>query len=49
MDVTTVESFEAQAEIALSRGAIPAGYTRVFDARKVMTDLGPTIVLPKRP
>jgi hypothetical protein len=49
MDVTTVESFEAQAEIALGRGAIPAGNTRVFDARKVMADLGPTIVLPKRP
>jgi hypothetical protein len=48
-DITTIESFEAQAEILLGRGAIPAGNNRSFDARKVMADLGPSIVLPKRP
>lgn len=48
MDMTTVESFEAQADIVLNKGPVPPGQQRVFDARRVMADLGPTIVLPKR-
>lgn len=46
-DLRTVESFEAQAEIMLRRGAIPADEQRAFDARKVIADLGPTIERPK--
>jgi hypothetical protein len=45
--VRTVESFEAQAEILLRRGAVPAGAQRGFDARKVIADLGPAIERPK--
>ena len=48
MNVQTVESFEAEAEIMLHRGPLPAGDPRAFDARAVMARLGPTIVLPKR-
>ena len=44
VDVTTVESFEAEAEIMLRRGAMPTGETRAWDARKVLTDLEPTVV-----
>lgn len=45
VDVRTVESFEAEAEIVLKKGP-PAG-EGAFDARRVMADLGPTLVLPK--
>jgi hypothetical protein len=48
-DLRSVESFEAQAEIMLRRGAIPADEQRAFDARKVIADLGPTIERPKAP
>lgn len=47
-DVTKVESFEATAEIVLHRGAEPVGEERGFDARSVIANLGPTIVLPAR-
>jgi hypothetical protein len=47
VDIRRVESFEAEAEIAMRRGVAAAG-RRVFDARKVMTDIGPTIELPRR-
>lgn len=49
VDVSTVESFEAEAEIVLGKGALPIPQEQAFDARRVMTDLGPTIVLPKQP
>lgn len=48
VDVTRIESFEAEAEIQLRRGPLPAGEPRAFDARKVMADLGPTIKLPEQ-
>lgn len=48
MDVQTVESFEAEAEIVLHKGSLSAGDPRAFDARSVMARLGPTIELPKR-
>jgi hypothetical protein len=48
-DVTTVEEFEAHAEIVMGRGPLPAGDDRVFDARRVMVDLGPSIERPKEP
>ena len=47
IDIRTVESFEAQAEIMLRRGPIPAGEPRAFDARKIAADLGRTIERPK--
>jgi len=47
MSARTVESFEAQAEILLRRGPVPAGEPRGIDARKVLADLGPTIERPK--
>jgi hypothetical protein len=46
-DVRTVREFEAHAEIVMGRGALPAGNGYLFDARKVMADLGPSIERPK--
>jgi hypothetical protein len=46
-DLRTVESFEAQVELMLRQGAIPASEQRAFDARKIVTELGPTIQRPK--
>jgi hypothetical protein len=46
VDIRRVESFEAEAEIVMRRGGGVQG-RRVFDARRVMADLGPTIRLPK--
>lgn len=46
VDVQTVEEFEAHAEIAMYRGSIPPD-ERAFDARKVMSDIGPSIERPK--
>lgn len=46
LDVSTVESFEASAEIRTGRNPLPSGDQRTFSARKVLTDLGPTIQFP---
>jgi len=46
-DLRTIESFEAEAEIQLRQGAIPAGEMRAFDARKGIADIGPKIERPK--
>ncbi|MFN5129337.1 MAG: CC0125/CC1285 family lipoprotein [Sphingomonadaceae bacterium] len=46
IDVRTVEEFEAHAEIVMGRGAVLRDAS-VFDARKVMDDLGPSIERPK--
>jgi len=46
MDVRTVEKFEASAEIVLRKGEKPAGDASAFDAREVMTNLGPAIERP---
>ena len=46
VDVQTVESFEAEAEIVLHKGMPPAD-ERAFDARAVLARLGPTVELPK--
>jgi hypothetical protein len=48
-DVTTVEAFEASAEVKLLKGPPPPERPHVFDARKVIADLGPTIQLPGQP
>jgi hypothetical protein len=47
LDVRTVESFEAQAEILMRRGSIPAGELRTFDARTIIRNLDPGIERPK--
>ena len=48
MNVQTVESFEAEAEIVLHKGTPAASDERAFDAREILARLGPTIELPKR-
>ena len=45
-DVTTVQKFEASAEITLHKGPPPAGANRAFDARQVQANLEPKIVRP---
>ncbi|MDB5707014.1 MAG: hypothetical protein JWN66_4130 [Sphingomonas bacterium] len=47
IDVTTVDKYEANAEIVLGRGPKPANNVRAFDAREVMANLGPSIVTPQ--
>jgi hypothetical protein len=47
VDVQQVEKFEASAEILLGKGPKPEGDPKAFDARAVMTNLGPKIVRPK--
>ena len=46
-DVNTVEKYEASAEVVMGKGPKPAGNVRAFDARSVMSNIGPTIVMPK--
>jgi hypothetical protein len=48
IDVTTVESFEVEAEIVLEKGASPAADPKAFDARRIISELGPTIERPKQ-
>ena len=45
IDVRTIERYEATAEIVMIRGR-PSD-PRTFDARQVIANLGPTIVLPR--
>ncbi|MEP2101714.1 MAG: hypothetical protein ABJP02_09405 [Parasphingorhabdus sp.] len=47
VDVRTVEKFEAHAEIKMGSGPAPEDGQRVFNAREVLADLGPTIERPK--
>ena len=44
--VRTIEKFEASAEIVLHKGRKAEGDVRAFDAREIMTNLGPTIQRP---
>jgi len=44
--IQTVKKFEASAEIVMRHGPKPADDARALDARAVMTNLGPKIVLP---
>ena len=46
-DSREIEEFEASADIRIGRGPIPANDTRVYDARRVMADIGPRVVRPK--
>ena len=47
LDIRTIERFDADAEIVMRRGSVPAGEERAFIARKVIEDLGPTVERPK--
>ena len=47
IDINTVEKYEATAEIVMGKGSKPAGNVRAFDARSVMANIGPSVVLPK--
>jgi len=47
VDVRRIEAFETSAEIVMRKGPITANEPRAIDARKVLTDLGPTIERPK--
>jgi len=46
MDVQEVSRYEAAAEIVMGRGPAP-GDRKVFNAREVMANLGPTLVMPE--
>jgi hypothetical protein len=48
VDVTTVQSFQATAEIVTHKGAKPPGDVRAFDAHAVTANLGPRIQYPER-
>ncbi len=43
-DVQQIDRYEAIAEIAVGHGQKPAGDVRAFDARQVMSNLGPKVV-----
>jgi hypothetical protein len=45
-EVRTIEKFQASAEILLHKGPKPAGDPRAYDAREIMSNLGPTIQRP---
>jgi hypothetical protein len=47
IDIRTVEQYEAIAEIVTGRGPKPADNVRAFDAREVMSRLGPSIQTPQ--
>lgn len=47
IDVTTVQSFEVDAEIVLEKGSPRPGDPKAFNARQIIAELGPTIVYPR--
>jgi hypothetical protein len=42
----TIESFEVEAEVALERGPVPANDAKALDARRILSELGPSIERP---
>lgn len=46
IDVTTIDQYEATAEIVMRRGPKPENNPRAFDAADVLSNLGPSIVRP---
>ena len=48
-DVQEITRYEASSEVIMSKGACPAGDRYSFDAREVMTNLGPRVVRPGAP
>jgi hypothetical protein len=47
IDVTTVDQYEASAEIIMRRGPKPQNNPRAFDATDILANLGPTIQRPQ--
>ncbi len=47
VDVRTVEQYEVSAEIVMHTGARPAGNGNLFDARDVITRIGPKVRFPE--
>lgn len=45
-DVREIDRFEASAEIVMGRGAKPANDPNAFDAREVISNLGPRVTRP---
>ncbi|MDI1328075.1 MAG: hypothetical protein PSV23_14885 [Brevundimonas sp.] len=45
-DVREIDRYEASAEIVMGRGAKPAGDPNAFDAREVISNLGPRVTRP---
>ncbi|UAK23837.1 CC0125/CC1285 family lipoprotein [Sphingomonas nostoxanthinifaciens] len=45
-DIHTVDRFEATAQVVMRRGPIPQNNIRAFDARQIVSTLGPTVQLP---
>lgn len=46
IDMRTIESFEVEAEVALERGPVPANDAKALDARRILSELGPSIERP---
>lgn len=46
VDVNTIDKYDAHAEIVMGHGERPSGDVHAFDARDVIQNLGPTIVMP---
>lgn len=46
VDVNTIDKYDAHAEIVMGHGERPSGGVHAFDARDVIQNLGPTIVMP---
>ena len=47
LDISTVEKYEARAEIVMGKGQKPTGNIRAFDARAVMANIGPSVITPR--
>lgn len=47
VDVQTIDKYEATAEIIIGRGPKPRDNVRAFNAREVMDNIGPSVVLPR--
>ena len=45
--VRTIDRYEATAEIVMRKGPIPRDNIRAFNAKQVVDNIGPTLVLPK--
>jgi hypothetical protein len=46
-DVRTIDRYEATAEIVMRKGPIPRDNIRAFNAKQVVDNIGPSVILPK--
>jgi hypothetical protein len=47
IDQREIDEYEASADIRIAQGDVPADDLRAYDARQVLTDIGPRVVRPK--